>query len=132
MAARSNRRRYIGTRKKSEVVLPLKPRGEATSFLNDGQFAELCGVIDRLEDLGNERELWDLDIVRVGRIWKLVHTGTSLGGIVADVYFGHVHQTKKVVVLGIYPGTDAIDEPWYRAARMEQRLAHYIKIGKFA
>ena len=132
MAARRDRRHGVGTRTKSEVIQPLKPRSEALAFLNMGQFAELCGVIDRLEDFGNDRELWDLEIVRVGRIWKLTHTGTSLGSKIADVYFGYVDETQKVVVLGIYPGRDADSEPWHRIARMEQRFIHYVRIGKLA
>jgi hypothetical protein len=114
---------------KLTIVSMMKFREDALGFLIDGQFLELADVVDRLEDFERKRQVWDLDIVREGDVYKLTHTGTSLGSIVAEVFFAHLPDRREIVVLGAEQ-KKAGDPPPHRSERMLNRLNHYLKIAK--
>jgi len=50
------------TRTKLNAVHMGKARSDAAKFLNLGQWLELEDIAERLEDLENPREIWDLQI----------------------------------------------------------------------
>jgi hypothetical protein len=119
------RSRKASAHKKREVDYPVKRRDEAAKFLNPGQCMELADIIERLEDFDDLREIDDLEIERVGDFWRLVHSGTSLGPIVAEVYFGCLPRSRKIVVLGVTQSDGTTPAPWHRITRMQSRLDHY-------
>ena len=82
------------------------------------------------EDLHSRRLIWDLQIDPVGRLFKLVHSGTSLGTIVAEVYFGCCAERRKIYVCGVFQSSSTDEAPWYRLVRMENRFEHYLRIDK--
>lgn len=112
-----------------DVVVMKKFRSECLEFLNEGQAMELADLVDRLEDFGNQRLTWDLEIVRDRNFWKLTHSGTSLGRIEADVYFAHIPERGEVVVLGASRSNQQLRKSNLHE-RLANRLDHYLRITK--
>lgn len=111
------------------VVRMRKFRESCLEFLNDGQFLELSDLVDRLENFERKRQITDLDIVSEGTVYKLTHTGTSLGNIIAEVFFAYLPDRREIVVLGAEQWRDGVAIA-RRAERMEDRLKHYLRIAK--
>lgn len=111
------------------VVYPGKAREEASRFLNEGQCLELEDVFQRLEAFHNSKLVWDLDIEPVEELFRLSHTGTSLGPAVADVYFAYLPDQDTVIALGVIEGGRTCNR-WVLMHKLRNRLAHFVRIRK--
>ncbi|HAH47940.1 hypothetical protein [Gimesia sp.] len=112
------------------LVVKLHPFAikEATKKLkNRGKRKHLLDLVDRLKHFGDQRELHDLRIQKVGSFYALKLKGGLLGKINLRIYFAHLLDRNEIVVLKVYKKEEENQIPRHIVLTVENRLEEYLE-----
>ena len=121
--------RTVQVSRRLAVVVLESAKRDGKKFLNDGQYFHMVGVIQRLVDFNNSDEISDLRIEPIENFFELKEKGGLLGKINVRIYFAHLQDEGRIVVLKAYKKDEDGQVSRHVVITVQARLRAYIQDG---